>query len=98
MILNEVPDATFWIVGRGSDEYTTQLKYLATSLGVYSHIVFHGFVSEKEKFTLMSKAHILIAPFMLLISNSLRARTSTNTTRSPLVISVYSSSAESCPT
>lgn len=51
-----------WIVGRGEKEFESYIRELAQDLDIRDRITFFGFVSEKEKFELMSKAHILVAP------------------------------------
>lgn len=52
--------AQLWIVGRGESEYVDYLKRKAKSLKIYRYVNFFGYVDEKKKFELMSKAHILI--------------------------------------
>lgn len=50
------------IIGRGDRGYTDYLKTLSKSLGLSNNIEFLGFVSEKEKWNLLEKAHILLVP------------------------------------
>lgn len=54
------PKSRLWVIGRGDKQYVDYLKKLSKKLNVYDKITFFGFVSEKKKFTLMAKAHILI--------------------------------------
>lgn len=61
-IKEEIPDVRFWIVGRGDKKYQNSLKKLVKENKLGKHISFLGYVEEKEKFKLMSKAHILVAP------------------------------------
>lgn len=56
------PKTKLWIVGRGDDQYLRHLKRLIKKFNTQSKVIFFGFVPEKEKFTLMAKAHILIHP------------------------------------
>lgn len=51
-----------WIVGRGEKEFESYIRKLTEELDIEDRVIFFGFVSEKEKFELMSKAHILVAP------------------------------------
>lgn len=52
----------FWVVGSGEAHYLKYLKQKAKVLGIEKKINFFGFVSEREKYALLSKAHILINP------------------------------------
>lgn len=51
-----------WVLGRGEDKYFSYLKNLVEKLNLNSSVKFFGFVSEDEKFELMARAHVLIAP------------------------------------
>lgn len=55
-------DVKLWIVGGGDEDYINFLKKKAKNLNVFDRITFWGYVSEKKKFELMGKAHILVAP------------------------------------
>jgi glycosyltransferase involved in cell wall biosynthesis len=48
------------IVGTGSDEYVNELKKYAYNIGVSSHIIFTGFISNPNK--MISSLDLLIAP------------------------------------
>lgn len=61
-LLKKEGDYQFWIVGRGSREYTKKLKDLARKLGVERDLKFWGFVDDKRKFELLMQAHVLINP------------------------------------
>lgn len=52
----------FWVVGRGTAEYLKFLKSFCKNLGIENRVKFFGFVSEKRKFVLFSKAHVLVNP------------------------------------
>lgn len=52
----------YWIVGKGSEVYLKHLKNKVSSLEIDKKTKFFGFVSQKKKFRLLSKAHILINP------------------------------------
>lgn len=61
-IKEKILNISFWIVGRGDEKYVRTLKKLVRKYKLGSNITFLGFVEEKNKFELMSKAHILVAP------------------------------------
>jgi glycosyltransferase involved in cell wall biosynthesis len=52
----------FWVVGRDeTKEFGRKMRNLANKLGL-KELRFWGFVSQEEKFKLLSKAHVLINP------------------------------------
>lgn len=51
----------FWVAGNCDPRYMKKLKQVAKQLGV-EDIIFWGYVSEKKKFDLLTKAHILLNP------------------------------------
>lgn len=51
-----------WVIGRGDARYVEQLKKLCKKLNISHKVTFFDFVTEKEKFILLRKAHILIHP------------------------------------
>ena len=52
--------ARLWIIGKGDDE--KRLRSLASDLGIESSIVWHGFVSEKQKYELLSQSWVVVNP------------------------------------
>lgn len=52
----------FWIVGKGESHYLKHLKKKTKKLGLIHVVRFFGFVTEQEKYDLLSRAHILINP------------------------------------
>lgn len=54
--------AKLWVIGRGDEKYVNRLKNLCLNLKIKSEITFFGYVSERKKFELLKKAHILIHP------------------------------------
>lgn len=52
----------FWIVGKATKYHSQRLKVLAKGLGISKKIKFWGYVSDKKKFELLAKAHVLINP------------------------------------
>ena len=52
----------FWIVGSGTKDLVKKLKVLAEELGISEKLKFWGFVTDKKRFELLKKAHVLINP------------------------------------
>ncbi len=55
-------NAKLWIVGKGDDQYVSFLKSLVERSSLNNNIVFWGYISEKKKFELMSRSHVIISP------------------------------------
>lgn len=55
-------DMQFWVVGKGEKHYLECLRRKVSLLGISKVTKFFGFVIEREKYDLLSKAHILINP------------------------------------
>ena len=62
LIRRELPETKLWIIGRGEAHYVKKLKDGAKYLGIIDSVIFYDFVSEEKKFSLMSRAHILLVP------------------------------------
>lgn len=60
-LVNKVPDARFWIVGRGEPTYVKKLKNLVEDLNLKHQVRFWGFIPEKKKVELLQRAWILIS-------------------------------------
>ncbi len=58
--LNKQSVFNFWVIGKGESSYQVHLKNLSKKLQI--NPVFFGFVSQKKKFELLSKSHVLINP------------------------------------
>lgn len=54
------PKSHLAVVGDGDEGYIRGLKALATRLGLKESIVWHGAVSEKQKYDILSDAHVLL--------------------------------------
>lgn len=52
--------AKLWIVGSGEPAYIEELKRMMQEYGIEDHVTFYGNVSEKRKFELLSRAHLLL--------------------------------------
>lgn len=61
---NKVKGIKLWILGQGEKKYESHLKKMVIKLGIRNKVIFFGFVSNKKKFELLSKSHILLAPSM----------------------------------
>jgi glycosyltransferase involved in cell wall biosynthesis len=59
-IIKEQPNAKLWVIGKGEEAYIRQLKQMAEEYRVADHVIFWGAVQEEKKFTLMSRAHMLL--------------------------------------
>ncbi len=58
----KLPDVQLWIIGRGDVTYEEHLRSVSKDLNLTQNVTFYGFVSASEKFSLMSQAHVLVAP------------------------------------
>lgn len=52
----------FWVVGKGDETMRKFLISYARKLGIDKNVKFWGYVSEKKKFELLAKAHVLVNP------------------------------------
>ncbi len=53
-------NARLWIVGAGEKTYIDELKRMMQEYGIQHHVTLFGNVSEKRKFGLMARAHLLL--------------------------------------
>lgn len=61
-IIRKDEDWQLWIVGRSSSDLENKLKELINSLGLKDKVKLFGFVTDKKKFELLSRSHLLINP------------------------------------
>lgn len=61
-IVEAIPNTKLIIAGSGTQKFTTQIKNLAKSLHISKSILFAGYVSEKEKISLLAKSKIVLIP------------------------------------
>lgn len=59
-LVKQFPTIKLWIVGKGDGRYVNHLKELISNMGLKNRITFFGYLSDIDKFKLMSKAHILV--------------------------------------
>lgn len=52
----------FWVAGRGEDRYLDHLKQLAKKYQIATRLRWWGFVTDREKFELLAKAHVMVNP------------------------------------
>ncbi len=62
LFVKKYPQAKLWIVGRGEDTFITQLVDLIKQKNIEKNIQLFGFVDQKKKFELMSRAHAILVP------------------------------------
>ena len=55
-------DINYWVVGKGESHYLQYLKNKVKKSNLEGAVRFYGFVSDREKYNLLSKAYILINP------------------------------------
>lgn len=62
-IINElIPNSHLWVAGSGLPEYVAKIKRKVGDYGLTHAVKFFGFVDEKKKFELLSRAHVMIFP------------------------------------
>lgn len=54
------PNAKFWIVGKGEDEYVEYLKKIILNKNITNKVKFWGFVSHDQKIELLRKSTVLL--------------------------------------
>lgn len=59
---NQDKDWQFWVIGKSDLRYLKVIKNTAKELGIFNKINFFGYVSERKKFELLSKAHVVVNP------------------------------------
>lgn len=62
-LINEaIPSSRLWIVGSGVPDYVAKIKKRVKDSKLSHAVKFFGFVSERQKFELLSRSHLLIFP------------------------------------
>lgn len=62
IVQHKIYKARIWILGKGTKKYSSELKKKIDRLRLNGSVKFFGFVSEKEKIRLLTKAHLLLTP------------------------------------
>lgn len=63
LVLNKIPTAMLHIIG-GNEPNEARLKELARSLGISSHVIFHGFINTREKISALARiCQVSVAPY-----------------------------------
>lgn len=60
-IHDSFPNANLWLVGSATSEFRKEIENMLISEKIKNKVRLWGFVSEREKFSLMARAHILIS-------------------------------------
>jgi glycosyltransferase involved in cell wall biosynthesis len=61
----EIPNSKMWVIGKGEEEFISQLSKQVTELGLDNHVEFVGFKDGEEKYNMLGKAHVLMNPSYL---------------------------------
>lgn len=61
LIKKDIPQARLWYVGSGEQQFVEKLKKKIKKNNMSNSIIFYGFVSETEKFSLLARAHLLVS-------------------------------------
>lgn len=64
-LLNKMGQYNFWIIGKTGSSYYEYLSKLCQKLELKNKLKFWGFVTQKKKFILLSRSHILVNPSLL---------------------------------
>lgn len=56
------PQWQLWVIGKSEPIYQAKLDKLSLQLGINSRLKFWGFVSERKKFELLARAHVMLNP------------------------------------
>lgn len=59
-IQNQLPSSMLWVVGDGDEKDVKNLKKIVEDKKLSDNVIFFGKVSEKRKFDLMRRAHLLL--------------------------------------
>lgn len=70
LIQKENDDWQFWVVGKSTPAYLRLLKRRSRELYI-KNIKFWGFVTDKKKFELLARAHVLINPSFFMVAGLL---------------------------
>lgn len=62
IIRSKISQAKLWIVGTGDASYINMLQERIDQLKLTALVQFFGYVSEKDKFSMYQRAHILLVP------------------------------------
>ncbi len=62
---NPIVDFQFWVLGKGDPVYVAFLKKMVYKLGISESTKLWGHVTEKNKFKLLARSHLMINPSML---------------------------------
>ena len=64
-VRKNIQNVKLWIAGRGDSSYLIELMRLIDKLGLANSLEFFGYVDEKTKINLLSRAHLLVFPSVM---------------------------------
>lgn len=56
------PKWRYWVIGHGDQDYVAKLQKMSHRLGLANKLKFWGYVSQQQKFELLSRASVLLNP------------------------------------
>ncbi len=62
LLKRKIEKLSFWIIGRGEEGYVDKLKKLTKNNDLSENVKFFGFVSQRKKFELMARSHLIVVP------------------------------------
>lgn len=62
LVRKRIPGVQLWVIGQGNPDYVAYLQNRIRKEKLTDFVRFFGFVDAKTKFSLMSRAHLLIVP------------------------------------
>jgi len=64
-VRKNIQNVKLWVAGRGDSSYLTELMRFIDKLGLINNLEFFGYVDEKTKINLLSRAHLLVFPSVM---------------------------------
>jgi glycosyltransferase involved in cell wall biosynthesis len=64
-VRKNIQNVKLWVAGRGDSSYLNELMHLIDKLGLINNLEFFGYVDEKTKINLLSRAHLLVFPSVM---------------------------------
>lgn len=61
VISKEIPDCSLWLVGLGEKNFINKVRQQIKEAGLTGKVKLFGFVTDEEKFSLLSRSHILVS-------------------------------------
>jgi len=64
-VRKNIQNVKLWVAGRGDSSYLNELMRFIDKLGLINNLEFFGYVDEKTKINLLSRAHLLVFPSVM---------------------------------